>query len=731
MISVLMPVYNVEKYLEKTLESVKNQTYGDFEVIMIDDGSADSSGAVCDKWAEADSRFKVTHTENRGVSAARNTALSLVRGEYVFFMDSDDLIEPETFEELLKALTENDADMAMGTFYYTDNEGNPIEKLNKNCPVKDEVLDSIQYLRKLTEPNANYYCTSTTKIFKSNLFEGITYPVGKINEDEARIHEIIFRCKKIVTLKKRYYNYIKHSAGITGTTFGIKNLDREDAFVGRINFFKEKNLTELAQRAAIFALDSAIVTLSKCVKNGFWYGSIKQRVIDYFRFFENNCPSFSKLSSFEKKVYVIGQVVIHSPDLYAKYIEFFSKKENMGTGEAVKDDVFDFILKVFSLLPTKKRIIFESHPEMACNTYPVYKYLLEKGINDKYEFVWMSENAGQYNKADYKNTSFINYTKSAKSFTEKIKTMYYISTAKALVYSNQLLGTYGRDRISLWLQHGMPLKASNGTYCIKNKCTASLCVSEFFKDTFSSDARVDTDKMIFMGFPRNDLLLKDNDSLKKFSFENYDKIIFWLPTFRQRIAGAKSKKVGDFEMEVRGTGIPAIDTTEELTRVNEYLKANNCLLILKPHPVQDLSAMKETSLSNFFIINDNDLKEKSVQLYELLGKCDAMITDYSSVYYDYLLTGKPIGLTIGDIDEYIAKRGFVYKQPLDILKGEYIYNTDDLITFLENVRNNNDVAKEERTKIKDMIHTIQDAKSAEMVGEYIISKLNYCLTQRK
>ena len=723
MISVLMPVYNVDKYLEKTLESVKNQTYTDFEVIMIDDGSTDSSGHICDKWVQTDPRFKVTHTENRGVSAARNTALSLVRGEYIFFMDSDDLIEPETFEELLAALTDNNADMAMGTFYYTDNEGNPIEKLNKNCPVKDEVLDNIQYLRKLTEPNANYYCTSTTKIFKSSLFEGITYPVGKINEDEARIHEIIFRCRKIVTLKKRYYNYIKHSAGITGTTFGIKNLDREDAFVGRINFFKENKLTDLAQRAAIFALDSAIVTFAKCIKNSFYYGSTKKRINNYFRFFADNCPSFGKLSSFEKKVFIIGQVVIRCPELYAKYIEFFSKKDNMGTGEAVKDELFDFILKCFSLLPTKNRIIFESHPEMACNTYPVYKYLLEKGINEKYDFVWLSENADQYSNDDYKNTTFINYTKSAKSFSEKLKTMYYISTAKALVYSNQLLGTYGRDRVSLWLQHGMPLKASNGTYCIRNKCTNALCVSEFFADNYSYDARVDKEKMIFMGFPRNDLLLTENDSLKKFGFENYDKIIFWLPTFRQRTVGAKSKKVGDFEMDVRGTGIPAIDTVGEMKKVNFFLKSNNCLLILKPHPVQDLSAMKEINLSNFFVISDNDLKEKGVQLYELLGRCDAMITDYSSVYYDYLLTDKPMGLTIGDIDEYIAKRGFVYKDPLDILKGEYIYNTDGLIDFLTNVVNGNDTKKEERTRIKNMIHTIQNAKSAEMVGEYIIQQL--------
>lgn len=724
MISVLMPVYNVEKYLDKTLESIQNQTYGDFEVIMVNDGSTDSSGQICDKWAEADPRFKVTHTENRGVSAARNTALSLVKGEYIFCVDSDDIILPETLEELLDLLIKNDADMSCGNILHVDENLNPIEEYNKQMLVKDEILTRNEYLQKLNEPNAGYYCHTTHNIYKKEVFDGVRFPEGRIHEDHARIHEIIYNCKKIVTSKKQYYLYVRHSAGITGTAFSPKNLAREEAYADRINFYLEKNLTELIDKTAVFALDAAIVNFTNCVKGGYYYGKTKTKIDNFVKFFLKHSPSITKVNSFYKKIMLVGWVISHFPDLYAKYIEFFAKKENMGTGEAIRDFLFDFILKCFSLLPTKNRIIFESHPEMACNTYPVYKYLLEKGINEKYEFVWLSENAGQYNKADYKNTSFINYTKSAKSFTEKLKTMYYISTAKALVYSNQLLGTYGRNRVSLWLQHGMPLKASNGTYCIKNECTAALCMSEFFRDNFSSDARVDADKMIFMGFPRNDLLITANDSLKKFGFENYDKIIFWLPTFRQRTAGAKSKKVGDFEMEVKGTGIPAIDTKEEMKKVNEYLKANNCLLVLKPHPVQDLSAMKETSLSNFFIISDNDLKEKGVQLYELLGKCDAMITDYSSVYYDYLLTDKPIGLTIGDIDEYIAKRGFVYKNPLDILKGEYICDTDELITFLSNVKDNNDIAKEERTKVKNMLHTIQAANSAEMVGEYIISKLD-------
>lgn len=391
---------------------------------------------------------------------------------------------------------------------------------------------------------------------------------------------------------------------------------------------------------------------------------------------------------------------------------------------SMKDKIFDLIMKCFSFLPTKNRIIFESHPEMTCNTYPVYRYLLEKGLNDKYEFVWVSKDASQYKEMPEKNVSFITNFKHAESFIQKLKFMYYVATAKALVYSNQFLGIHGKGKVSLWLQHGMPLKASNGTYCIKNQCTAALCMSEFFADNYSSDAKVDKDKMIFLGFPRNDYLNKDNDSFSKFGIDGYDKVIFWLPTYRQRSDVSKNKTLNDFEMENHGTGIPAIETADEMIKVNEYLKANNCLLVLKPHPVQDMSAVSEKGLSNFFIINDDVLKEKGVQLYELLGRCDAMITDYSSVYYDYLLTDKPIGLTIGDIDEYIAKRGFVYENPLDILKGAYIYDTNGLIAFLSDVRNNNDVAKQERTSVKNMIHTVTDGTSAQMVGDYIISQLN-------
>ena len=723
MLSVLMPVYNVEKYLQKTLDCVAAQTFTDFEVIMVDDGSTDQSGAICDAFCEKDKRFRVIHTPNAGVSAARNRCLQEAKGEYLYFMDSDDLILPESFEELFAALFAHQADMSAGNVFYTDNQGNPLDHLNMHCPVKDEIITGEEYLRKLCEPYSNFYCTLWNKIYKREVFDGINFPVGKINEDEARIHEIIYNCKKIVISRKCYYTYIKHPASITGSQFSLKNLDREDAFIERALFFEKHALPELAQMTALNALDSAIVTFAKCVRGGMYYGKVKARLHEDFDFFFSRARQVKNINLKQRKVLTIGWVVLHFPDIYAKYVEFLAKVSDMGFGQAFKDEVYNFILACFACLPTKDVIVFESHPEMACNTYPVYRYLLEKGLNEKYTFVWLTERKARYQNFPEKNVRFLTDAPHARTVLEKLKYMKTIATARGLVYSNRLLGVYGKDRLSLCLEHGMPLKRSNGTYCINNRCTASLCESEFFADVFSEDFRVDKDKLIYMGFPRNDLLLRENSSLQKFGFAGYDKVIFWLPTFRQRNVAAKNKRVSDYEMTVHGTGLPTLETQEDLQKVNDFLAKQNCLLLIKPHPSQDLSAMAAIDLSHIVLLNDELLREKGVQLYELLGRCDALITDYSSVYYDFLLCDKPIGLTIDDLAEYTAKRGFVFKDPLEILKGEHLSTVDDLLTFLAHVKHGEDVTGAERRAVMHKIHTITDGSSAQRVGDYIIEQL--------
>ena len=723
MLSVLMPVYNVEDYLEKTLESVACQTYGDFEVIMVDDGSTDRSAAIADAFCEKDSRFRVIHTPNGGVSAARNRLLAEAKGEYLYFMDSDDLILPETFAEMIALLEENHADLAVGNMFYSDSEGNPIDALNLSSPMKNETVTNLQYLQKLTEPNANFYCTVSNKLFKSKLFDGVTFPLGRINEDESRIHEVVYRCERIVTTRKCYYTYIKHTASITGSRFSLKNLDRETAFRERILFLEEKGLDELAHRAAIAALDSAVVTFAKCVGSGMYYGKVKARLSEDFDFFFSRARQVKNINLKQRKVLTIGWLVVHFPEVYAKYVQMRVKIGEMGFGAAFKDEVYEFILHCFACLPTKDVIVFESHPELACNTYPVYRYLLEKGLNEKYTFVWLTEDPARCGDFAEKNVRFLAYSKNAKSAADKFRYMYTIATARALVYSNQLLGEYGRRRVSLCLQHGMPLKRSHGTYAVNDRCTACVCVSDFFTKNYCEDFHVSPEKLIYTGFPRNDLLLQENDSKKLLGLDGFDKVIFWLPTFRQRETAALKKTARSFDMAAHGTGFPALETEEELRQVNDFLQKNNCLLLMKPHPSQNLSVLAGLALSHLRVITDEDLRAKGVQLYSLLGQCDGLVTDYSSVYYDYLLCHKPIGLTIADLEEYQAKRGFVYADPLSVLKGEYIRTAEDFLLFLAHIKNGEDPAKEAREAIAAKVHTVTDGSSARRVGDELLHLL--------
>lgn len=320
MISVIIPVYNAEKYLENSVKSVLAQTFEDFEIIMVDDGSSDNSPAICDSLVEKDSRVRVIHKKNEGVSVARNTGLDAVKGDYIFFMDSDDLITENCFDVLMTALKSNDADIAMGNLYYTREDGSPIEKFNAMSPVKDEVMTNIDFLKKLTMLSSQFYCISCNKIFKTKLFDGIRYPVGKINEDEATIHKIVYNAKKIVSVEQPLYNYIKHPGSITTKQFTLKNLDREDAFYSRIKFLQEKGLDDIAEDTAFFALKVAPLTMQKLYLSGLYTDDVRKKLNEIFNFEYALC----KDKHFPVKLIplkIILNIITTKPDVYMKYLK--------------------------------------------------------------------------------------------------------------------------------------------------------------------------------------------------------------------------------------------------------------------------------------------------------------------------------------------------------------------------------------------------------------------------
>jgi CDP-glycerol glycerophosphotransferase (TagB/SpsB family) len=193
-----------------------------------------------------------------------------------------------------------------------------------------------------------------------------------------------------------------------------------------------------------------------------------------------------------------------------------------------------------------------------------------------------------------------------------------------------------------------------------------------------------------------------------------------MPTFRQHKDKHRVDSTAYFPL-----GIPVVNDPEQIRELNQYLKEREVLLVLKPHPAQDLSVLNVQSLSNFVLLYDKDLRRNDIQLYEFIGNSDALITDYSSIYFDYLLTDKPIGLTISDVEEYGGTLGFAVDDIFEVLKGEYINDFSELLGFIDNVSKGIDETKEDRDIVKDLLNYYQDNKSAKRVYDFIKEKANF------
>lgn len=271
-VSVIVPIYMVEPYLKRAVDSIRNQTYQNLEIILVDDGSKDQCGRICDDYAKADNRIVVIHKENGGLSDARNAGLDIARGEYIMFVDSDDYIAPDCVETLLGCLKEHDADVSMCSYAVTDSTefdesifaaGRNNEKEKKQSEewkIKTdnhksdgheydgsvEICDRRKLLSNLYDANhrdATYFIVSWNKIYKASLWDGIRFPKGKIHEDEATTYKIYDRAKKGIYLHKPLYGYFTAPDSITRARFNIKRLQWMDALDDRIAYFENK-LTE-------------------------------------------------------------------------------------------------------------------------------------------------------------------------------------------------------------------------------------------------------------------------------------------------------------------------------------------------------------------------------------------------------------------------------------------------------------------------------------------------------
>lgn len=245
-ISVIVPVYKVEPYLRQCIDSILAQTFTDFELILVDDGSPDNCGAICDEYAARDSRIVVIHQENHGLSAARNAGLDIMRGQYVTFVDSDDLIHPSSLEKHYMNMSKYNADVTKSFPVLFEQTNNMM--LSEQTTPETRVLSGREASFELYDPDGWFY-TVWDKLYRASLFSNIRFPNGLNYEDEAVIYKLYYSSKKIVEIKDQLYYYRRNPSGIMRQNFSLKRYDRVRVFTERYQFFSERGETELASMA--------------------------------------------------------------------------------------------------------------------------------------------------------------------------------------------------------------------------------------------------------------------------------------------------------------------------------------------------------------------------------------------------------------------------------------------------------------------------------------------------
>lgn len=233
-VSIIVPVYRVEEYLDQCVASVCAQTFTDWELILVDDGSPDRCGAMCDEWAAKDGRIRVIHRENGGLSAARNSGVSVAEGTFVFYLDSDDYLEPDALERLLQAQQAEDADVVVGGYYYTyaDRE----ETAEMAWSASTTLLRSEAAEALVGGKLQNF---AWGKLLRAGIAQQYLFPEGRLFEDHYWAHHVMDAAQKVTVLPVPLVHYRQRGDSIS-YTFTLKRLDMLDGWRARRDFLQEK-----------------------------------------------------------------------------------------------------------------------------------------------------------------------------------------------------------------------------------------------------------------------------------------------------------------------------------------------------------------------------------------------------------------------------------------------------------------------------------------------------------
>lgn len=321
LISVIVPIYNVEKYIRKCVTSILQQTYKNLEVILVDDGSKDECGQICDEFSDIDFRVVVIHKENGGLSSARNAGLEIARGKYISLVDGDDYIHPQMYERLLQILQKEKADIVACKFRMLDeNEKAPIKKYNT-------IIDKNEYTAIMGREiywqlwlRDNETVVQWNKLFRKEIFEHCRYPIGKLHEDVYMIHQQLKKCHKIVYVNEELYYYVQRGNSIMHMESYAGIRDAVEGYEQRALFFRTKKYNYEYQQTLRMLVDYMTWKYELTKQNATKIETDKL-VRLYQKIYKRHKKDI-KFSDEEKALYYI-------PDYYDAFIKYKQRKNGI------------------------------------------------------------------------------------------------------------------------------------------------------------------------------------------------------------------------------------------------------------------------------------------------------------------------------------------------------------------------------------------------------------------
>ena len=371
-----------------------------------------------------------------------------------------------------------------------------------------------------------------------------------------------------------------------------------------------------------------------------------------------------------------------------------------------------FVRTVNALFPKNSRkVFFASIPDFADNARAMYDYMTTCGEYSGWQFVWLVSR--DFASPDLPGVTFIRQPASNWGF-DYYRYLYHVYTSKYLFCTHSHFAEANpRRQVSVCLWHGTMLKR----ICAMNEREKDqpkkdqfryfVAPSEFYVDFFCKSFLCGREQVLVTGYPRIDFLLQESDVLSSLGIKRteFDKIIVYMPTFRKPVGGGYSDA---------GVGVQSsidIDNPDTVARLSAFLQQNRCLMIIKWHPV-DVRRSSCIKAENIVAVSDELLAKRRLTVYHLLHEADALITDYSSVFCDYLILDRPIAFDIADMESYAEKRGFVFDKPLDYMPGMKLRSEMDFMAFCRDLIEGRDIYRAERERVRTVFNDFSDGRNS-------------------